>query len=430
MGRKSSWLSALKKALSSETKKKDKVVHKSKWFGKEKRADLESHVTIPPTDQVKLMEAKNEQNKHAYSVAIATAAAAEAAVAAAQAAAEVVRLTAAARYLGKSKEEIAAIKIQTAFRGYMARRALRGLKGLVRLKTMLHGQCVKRQVASTLKCVQTIARVQSEVRSRRLKMWEEEEHALQRQLQQKRHENDIEKLRVLQCSEYWNVSTQSKEQIEANMQNKHDATKRRERALAYAYTHQKLRNSPRSMNQTIMDPNNPHWGWSLFERWMAARPQESKSSSCTELTDASTPLHRPNKEHRSRHGLQWPSTPTTKSKRMRPQSPRTSYADDDWRSMGSAQSERCPRYSIAGSSSMRDDISLTSLPAIPGYMTLTESAKARSRFPSHLSYSEKGTLIGSVSKRLSFSGSSGGLRRHSVPSKADISFGNYLKVVS
>lgn len=73
----------------------------------------------PPVEQMKLMEAENEQNKHAYSVAIATAVAAEAAVAAAQAAAEVVRLTAAACNSGKSKEEIAAIRIQTAFRGYL-----------------------------------------------------------------------------------------------------------------------------------------------------------------------------------------------------------------------------------------------------------------------------------------------------------------------
>lgn len=45
--------------------------------------------------------------------------AAEAAVAAAQAAAEVVRLRAAVHYSGKSKEEVAATKIQTAFRGYL-----------------------------------------------------------------------------------------------------------------------------------------------------------------------------------------------------------------------------------------------------------------------------------------------------------------------
>lgn len=76
-------------------------------------------VSVLPIEEVKLADAENEQSKHAYSVAIATAVAAEAAVAAAQAAAEVVRLTTIPRYSGKSKEEIAAIKIQTAFRGYM-----------------------------------------------------------------------------------------------------------------------------------------------------------------------------------------------------------------------------------------------------------------------------------------------------------------------
>lgn len=76
----------------------------------------------PPStalEDVKISEADDEQTKHAYSVAIATAKAAEAAVAAAQAAAEVVRLTAVPRYSGKSREEIAAIKIQTTFRGYL-----------------------------------------------------------------------------------------------------------------------------------------------------------------------------------------------------------------------------------------------------------------------------------------------------------------------
>lgn len=68
---------------------------------------------------MKLTDAENEQNKHAYSVAIATAAAAEAAIAAAEAAAEVVRLTAGTNYSGRSREEVAAIKIQTAFRGYL-----------------------------------------------------------------------------------------------------------------------------------------------------------------------------------------------------------------------------------------------------------------------------------------------------------------------
>lgn len=73
----------------------------------------------PPLEDVNLAEEENDQAKHAYSVAVASAAAAEAAVAAAQAAAEAVRLTTVSKFTGKSAEEVAAIKIQTAFRGYM-----------------------------------------------------------------------------------------------------------------------------------------------------------------------------------------------------------------------------------------------------------------------------------------------------------------------
>lgn len=38
--------------------------------------------------------------------------------------------------------------------------------------------------------------------------------------------------------EIWDDSTQSKAQIEANIQHKQEAAMRRERALAYAFTHQ------------------------------------------------------------------------------------------------------------------------------------------------------------------------------------------------
>lgn len=66
-----------------------------------------------------MLEAESEQNRHAYYVAIVTAMAAEAAIAAANAAAEVVRLRAARYTFGKTKQEIASIKIQAAFRVYM-----------------------------------------------------------------------------------------------------------------------------------------------------------------------------------------------------------------------------------------------------------------------------------------------------------------------
>lgn len=58
----------------------------------------------------------------------------------------------------------------------------------------MDGSVVKRQAANTLRCMQTLARVQSQIRSRRIKMLEENQ-ALQKQLLQK-HERDLEKLRV------------------------------------------------------------------------------------------------------------------------------------------------------------------------------------------------------------------------------------------
>lgn len=71
---------------------------------------------------------------------------------------------------------------------------MRALRGLVRLKSLVNGPTVKRQTASTLKCMQTLSRVQSQIQSRRLRMLEEN-RALQRQLLQKRAK-ELESLRV------------------------------------------------------------------------------------------------------------------------------------------------------------------------------------------------------------------------------------------
>lgn len=90
--------------------------------------------------------------------------------------------------------------------------------------------------------------------------------------------------------------------------------------------------------------------------------------------------------------------------------------DEDSRSMFSVQSERYRRHSIAGSS-VRDDESLASSPAIPSYMAPTSSAKARSKIirPSP----EKGGDSVFARKRLSFSPSSAS-RRHSDPPKVEM----------
>ncbi|XP_010937801.2 protein IQ-DOMAIN 2 [Elaeis guineensis] len=464
MGRKTKWFDTIKKVFSPESKeKKSEKSKKKSGYGTSKNSDprasepLENADPVPVSppppsslplnEEIKVAEAENEQNNHARSAAPATVVATEAA--------EVVRLTTTTRFLGKSREEVAAIKIQTAFRGYMARRALRALRGLVRLKSLIHENSVKRQATTTLRCMQTLARVQSQIRSRRIRM-QEENQALQRQLLLK-HERELESLRM---DEEWDDSMQSKEQIEASLLSKQEATIRRERSLAYAFSHQ-WKNASRSGNPMFMDPNNPHWGWSWLERWMASRPWESRSTTDRELNsdrasvkstsysvgggeimkayaqrDSNLDRPSPTMEKLSQPARRpVPSTPNSRASlvagKIKSASPKTGWglSEDDSRSVTSIQSERPRRHSLGGLS-IRDDESLASSPAIPSYMVPTESARAKSRFQSPLNdkteTSDKRS-VGSVKKRLSFPvgdknsvTSPAGVRRHSGPPKVGV----------
>ncbi|KAM0933625.1 putative IQ motif, EF-hand binding protein [Dioscorea sansibarensis] len=114
-------------------------------------------------------ESEKEQNKHAIAVAAATAAAADAAVAAAQAAVAVVRLTSQGRgtMFSGVHERDAAVKIQTAFRGFLAKKALRALKALVKLQALVRGYLVRKQAAATLHSMQSLIRAQATVRAQR-----------------------------------------------------------------------------------------------------------------------------------------------------------------------------------------------------------------------------------------------------------------------
>lgn len=65
--------------------------------------------------------------------------------------------------------EQAAIKAQAAFRGYLARRAFWALKGIIRLQALIRGHLVRRQAASTLRCMHSIVRLQALARGRRVR---------------------------------------------------------------------------------------------------------------------------------------------------------------------------------------------------------------------------------------------------------------------
>ncbi|KAJ0253751.1 IQ-domain 21 [Hirschfeldia incana] len=238
--------------------------------------DVESTASTPVTTV--------RERKHAMAVAIATAAAAEAAVAAAQAAAKAVRL---AGYNRQTEEDTAAVLIQSHYRGYLARRALRALKGLVRLQALVRGNHVRKQAQMTMKCMQALVRVQGRVRARRLqvahdrfkKQFEEEERRssmgnptnVSTNLQTEREKP--KKLHEVNRTSLYQIPGKEKEKSEGMM--------KRERALAYAYTYQ------RQMQHTYDDEtigfsvnglDRTQWGWNWLDHWMSSQPYTGRQT--------------------------------------------------------------------------------------------------------------------------------------------------------
>ncbi|XP_074588586.1 uncharacterized protein LOC141844426 [Curcuma longa] len=66
-----------------------------------------------------------------------------------------------------SHESAAAVRIQTAFRGYLARKAHRALKALVKLQALVRGYLVRKEAAAALHSMQALIRAQATVRAQR-----------------------------------------------------------------------------------------------------------------------------------------------------------------------------------------------------------------------------------------------------------------------
>ncbi|XP_062115609.1 protein IQ-DOMAIN 11 isoform X2 [Humulus lupulus] len=370
MAKKKSWFSfsLVKRFFSSDSQSKQEKEKRRKWIFGRLRIKRLASLAAPPQAQVMEStpsETEEKQSNSALSVAIATANAASAAVAAAHAAAEAVRFTEILEETGvesrarhtsqKEIQEFAAIKIQTAFRGYLAKKALRALKGIVTLQAIIRGRAVRRQAVTTLKRLQSIINIQSQVCANRFQTTEgtttydyDYDDGGDDQLQSLRN-------KILRMDSYnqksWDDSLLSKEDADALFMSKREAMLKRERIKEYWHTHRKSA-------ETDRNKVNGRWRYWL-EQWVDTQLTKSK-----ELEDLDTDL----------------GSNTRKLRMRNLQNPNNNSEEGGGGGFMESPPMFAPRKSLHRKQcSLGDENSFAGSPIVPTYMAATESARAKAR---------------------------------------------------
>ncbi|GLT76336.1 hypothetical protein SLA2020_480050 [Shorea laevis] len=170
---------------------------------------------------------------------------------------------------GGNPEHRAAIRIQTAFRAYMAKRASRRLKALRRFNVLIQRHPIEKQTSSTLSHLHSWYNIQSQIRARRLCMVTEgwtTQRKLTNQMKLGTKPNGLEGK--------WQGGSETMEQSLSRIQQREEATVKRERAMAYAFSHQWRANASQYLGRASFGVGRESWGWSWKERWISARPWE------------------------------------------------------------------------------------------------------------------------------------------------------------
>ncbi|KAF7025045.1 hypothetical protein CFC21_037292 [Triticum aestivum] len=326
------------------------------------------------------------------------------------------------RAVAPEQARAAAVAIQAAFRGYSARRSYRSLRGLIRLQAVVRGPSVRRQTAHAMRCMQTLVRVQAQVRASRVEAMERRNDRHGAMLRDGRRWRSGS-----QDGGVWDDSLLSRDEEDARTKRKAEAVMKRERALAYSYSHQVMKSTPMAAHAILADlqsGRNPWW-WSPIDRSSherdyprhvepaVSRPRPTPAVARREMTmSVMTPMstagHREMNMnmmtpmsamtgHRQM-SMPTPISTTAAHRQMSTATPMTTAANTPARSVASAYYKQpskpardargaaAPPSSHGGGGSVRDDESLTSCPAfgVPNYMTPTMSASAKARARAHL----------------------------------------------
>ncbi|KAI0510670.1 hypothetical protein KFK09_011279 [Dendrobium nobile] len=428
MGKKGGWISALKKAFTSKSKEKfdtgpgNYVKEKKQELGRKRHGEANSFIPLhrePSSIEKILSDVEKEQQYRANQVSykkvqqpkspitrLNTGANISQNVVSDKANSSEKKATVApykAKYIIPSKHaiirnnksitpnhvHISATTIQAAYRGYMARKSYKALKGLLRLQNMMKGQSIKRQTMNTMRSMQLLVRIQTQIHAGRLRMIENQ-NIHQNQISWRSSKETFSSLSKWNATNQldreayneWDDSMLTKEERDANLKRKVEAVMKRERALAYAHSHQLLTTTPKIAHATHTDARSggaPVW-WNWLDRQNpsvshhANTPAPPTPRPSSAATTAGAAHHRPS------------------SRSKQPKTPFDGYTPKFSRSLHTHNSSN--RWqAIHLRPALRDDDSLTSCPpftaqlapsvtsaaAIPNYMAPTVSAKAKVR---------------------------------------------------
>ncbi|XWS14486.1 hypothetical protein CRYUN_Cryun35bG0013700 [Craigia yunnanensis] len=166
-------------------------------------------------------------------------------------------------------DESVVVIIQTAIRGFLARKELGKVKNLVKLQAAVRGHLVRRHAVGTLRCIQAIVKMQVLVRARHARLSQEGSYA-EKNLDGKHHKDN---------------------QSLASSSTKQNATYTSiEKLLSNRFAHQLMDSTTKTKPIHIKcDPSKPNSAWSWLERWMSV-------SSSEKAPTAELPIEQPERE--------------------------------------------------------------------------------------------------------------------------------------